>query len=416
MKKTVKKTNPSSQKSRATTSKKDYNKMALDAHKKFGGKLELKSKFVLKNRDDLSIAYTPGVAAVCMEIYHKNKEGKNLNEASLYTLKKNTIAVVSDGSAVLGLGNIGASASIPVMEGKAVLMKHFAGVDAFPICLQTQDTEEIINIVKNLEPVFGGINLEDITAPKCFEIEERLRNEMNIPVMHDDQWGAAVVTLAGLINAMKVVKKKFENIKIVVSGVGAAGIATIKIIKSYDPDVKIYALDSKGLISFTRYRLNDLNSEKSKLLSEKILEGDMDGDLATALKESDVFIGLSKPNILTIDMVNSMNNLAVIFALANPTPEISFEDAKKSRLAIFGTGRSDYPNQINNSLFFPGFWNGMLARQAKGKGKDYDFKMLHAGAETIAKMVKPKATEILPSTLDKKVHANVAKVIENFKQ
>jgi malate dehydrogenase (oxaloacetate-decarboxylating) len=400
--------------------KKDYNKMSLVAHKKFGGKLQIASKFKLKNRDDLSIAYTPGVAAVCMEIFNKNNDVKNkLNEASIYTLKKNMIAVISDGSAVLGLGNIGASAAIPVMEGKSVLMKHFADVDAFPICLQTQDVEEIINIVKNLEPVFGGINLEDIAAPKCFEIEERLKKEMNIPVMHDDQWGAAVVTLSGLINSLKVVKKSFVNLKIVVSGVGAAGLASIRLIKSYNPDVKIYALDSKGVISLSRYdtpvEAEKLNADKKKLIDEKIIETDFDGDLAFVIQNTDVFIGLSKPNVLTIDMVNSMNHDPIIFGLANPTPEISFVDAAKSKVAVFATGRSDYPNQINNSLFFPGFWKGILARQAKGKGKDYDFKMLHAGAEAIAKMVKPKAKEILPSTLDMKVHKVVAKVIENFK-
>lgn len=396
---------------------KDYNKMSLAAHKKFGGKLQIASKFKLKNRSDLSIAYTPGVAAVCMEIFNKNKNQKN-NEASFYTLKKNTIAVVTDGSAVLGLGNIGASASIPVMEGKAVLMKHFADVDAFPICLQTQDTEEIIKIVKNLEPVFGGINLEDIAAPKCFEIEERLKKEMNIPVMHDDQWGAAAVSLAGLINSLKVVKKSFNNLRIVVSGVGAAGLATIRLIKSYNHNVKIYALDSKGIISMERYNSNKeedkLNKDKKKLIDEKIIENDLNGDLATALRNADVFIGLSKPNILNINMINSMNNEPIVFALANPTPEISFDDANKSRVAVFATGRSDYPNQINNSVFFPGFWKGMLLRQAKGKGKDYDFKMLHAGAEAIAKMVKPKKLEILPSTLNTKVHKIVAKVIENF--
>lgn len=393
--------------------------MSLSAHKKNGGKLEIASKFKLKNKDDLSIAYTPGVAAVCMEIYNKNLTGKKLNEASLYSLKKNTIAVVSDGSAVLGLGNIGASASIPVMEGKSVLMKHFANIDAFPICIQTQDTEEIINIVKNLEPVFGGINLEDIAAPKCFEIEERLKREMNIPVMHDDQWGAAVVSLAGLINSVKLVKKSFVNLKIIVSGVGAAGLATIRLIKSYSPEVKIYALDSRGIISLSRYdspvKEDVLNNDKRKLIDEKIIETDFDGDLVFALENTDVFIGLSKPNILSISMINSMNNNPIIFALANPTPEISFIDAGKSKAAVFATGRSDYPNQINNSLFFPGFWKGMLTRQANGKGKDYDLKMLHSAAEAIAKMVKPTQKEILPNTLDMKVHKVVAKVIENFK-
>lgn len=387
--------------------KKDYSKLSVAAHLKYGGKLTVASKFKLKDKDDLSIAYTPGVAAVCMEINHDVELARKLS------LKKNTIAVVSDGSAVLGLGNIGGHGAIPVMEGKSVLMKHFADVDAFPICLNTQDTEEIIKIVKNIEPVFGGINLEDIAAPKCFEIEERLRTELNIPVMHDDQWGAAVVTLSGLINSLKVVKKKADDIKVVVSGVGAAGIASIKLIKSYAPECKIYALDSKGLISFTRDRLNDLNSDKKKLLAEKILEGDVDGDLSVALQDADVFVGLSKPNILTVEMVGNMNKNPIVFALANPTPEISYEDSKKANIAVFATGRSDYPNQINNSLFFPGFWRGMLNKQNKGKGKDYTVKTLHKAAEAIAKMVKPTKDKILPSTLDKKVHLAVAKIVES---
>jgi malate dehydrogenase (oxaloacetate-decarboxylating) len=387
--------------------KKDYSKLSVAAHLKYGGKLTVASKFTLQNKDDLSIAYTPGVAAVCIEI------NRDVELARKLSLKKNTIAVVSDGSAVLGLGNIGAYGAIPVMEGKSVLMKHFAGVDAFPVCLNTQDTEEIIKIIKNIEPVFGGVNLEDIAAPKCFEIEERLKEELSIPVMHDDQWGAAVVTLSGLINSLKVVKKKMNEIKIVVSGVGAAGLASIKLIKAYAPECKIYALDSKGLISFTRDRLNDLNSDKKKLLAEKILEGDADGDLTLALQNADVFVGLSKPNILTVDMVGQMNNNPIVFALANPTPEISFEDSKKAGIAVFATGRSDYPNQINNSLFFPGFWRGMLNKQNKGKGKNYDIKILHKGAEAIAKMVRPTKEKILPSTLDKKVHEAVAKVIEN---
>jgi malate dehydrogenase (oxaloacetate-decarboxylating) len=389
------------------TTKKDYNKLSINAHRKFGGKLSLESKFKLKNKDDLSIAYTPGVAAVCLEIAKSSQQAKSL------TLKKNTIAVVSDGSAVLGLGNIGGMAAIPVMEGKSVLMKHFAGVDAFPICLHTQDTEEIIKIVKNIEPVFGGINLEDIAAPKCFEIEERLKQELKIPVMHDDQWGAATVTLSGLINSLKVTKKQPDNLKIVVSGVGAAGLATIKLLKKFNPDFKIYGLDSKGLISFTRSRLNDLNTDKKKLLDERIVEGDIDGDLATSLQDTDVFIGLSKPDILTIEMVEKMNEKPIVFALANPTPEISYIEAKKSKIAVFATGRSDYPNQINNSLFFPGFWKGMLLRQEKGKGGDYDMKILVQSAQAIAKMVKPTNEKILPSTLDKKVHANVAKIISN---
>jgi malate dehydrogenase (oxaloacetate-decarboxylating) len=385
----------------------DIYEKSLELHKTLGGKLETKSKVILDSKEVLSLAYSPGVARVSQVI------GENKNDARVYTLKKNTIAIVSDGSAILGLGNLGPHAAIPVMEGKSVLMKHFAGVDAFPICLHTQDTEEIIKIVKNIEPVFGGINLEDIAAPKCFEIEERLKQELKIPVMHDDQWGAATVTLSGLINSLKVTKKQPDNLKIVVSGVGAAGLATIKLLKKFNPDFKIYGLDSKGLISFTRSRLNDLNTDKKKLLDERIVEGDIDGDLATSLQDTDVFIGLSKPDILTIEMVEKMNEKPIVFALANPTPEISYIEAKKSKIAVFATGRSDYPNQINNSLFFPGFWKGMLLRQEKGKGGDYDMKILVQSAQAIAKMVKPTNEKILPSTLDKKVHANVAKIISN---
>jgi malate dehydrogenase (oxaloacetate-decarboxylating) len=232
-------------------------------------------------------------------------------------------------------------------------------------------------------------------------------------VVGDDQWGAATVTLSGLINSLKVTKKQPDNLKIVVSGVGAAGLATIKLLKKFNPDFKIYGLDSKGLISFTRSRLNDLNTDKKKLLDERIVEGDIDGDLATSLQDTDVFIGLSKPDILTIEMVEKMNEKPIVFALANPTPEISYIEAKKSKIAVFATGRSDYPNQINNSLFFPGFWKGMLLRQEKGKGGDYDMKILVQSAQAIAKMVKPTNEKILPSTLDKKVHANVAKIISN---
>ncbi len=382
------------------TKKEDFGKLSIFEHKKFGGKLELTTKFKLKDKRDLSIAYTPGVAAVCLEIDKDTKKAKSL------TLKKNTIAVVSDGSAVLGLGNIGASAAIPVMEGKSILMKHFAGVDAFPICIQSQDPEEIINFVKNLEPVFGGINLEDIAAPKCFEIEERLRRELNIPVMHDDQWGAAVVSLSGFINALKVVKKKKENVCVAVVGAGAAGVATIRLLKAYG--VKdIVAFDTKGAINIGR---TDLSKEKFEVSKYNLKN--LEGELKTLMPNFDVFIGLSKPNVLNLEDVRNMKSDPIVFALANPTPEIMPELAKKGGAKVVATGRSDFPNQINNSLFFPGFWRGMLDRQ----NKNYDTKLLIKVAEVIANLVKkPSSENILPSTLDKNVHISVAKVIRNNK-
>jgi malate dehydrogenase (oxaloacetate-decarboxylating) len=390
-----------------SNSKKDFGKLSIAAHAKTGGKLELTSKFKLKNKDDLSIAYTPGVASVCMQIFNDKNTSTNK-----YTLKKNTIAVVSDGSAVLGLGNIGASASIPVMEGKSVLMKHFAGVDAFPICLDTQDTEEIIKTVKLLQPVFGGINLEDISAPRCFEIEERLRKELNIPVMHDDQWGAATVTVAALINALKVVRKNAKDISIALIGAGAAGIATARLIETMGVK-NLTVFDTKGAINSTR---SDLNHQKKYLIHLNKL--DLSGELRDNMQNFDVFIGLSKPNLLTVEDVTKMKKDPIIFALANPSPEILPVDAYRGGAKVVGTGRSDFPNQINNSVFFPGFWRGMLDRQNKGivDAKEYDTKMLIKCAEAIAKMIKPTAQNILPNTLDKKVHTLVAKTVLNYKK
>lgn len=379
--------------------KKDYNKLSIQAHLKFGGKLELNSKFKLKDKDDLSIAYTPGVAAVCMEI------NKNPELAKKMTLKKNTIAVISDGSAVLGLGNIGGIAATPVMEGKSVLMKHFAGVDAFPICLDTQDTEEIIKTIKNIAPVFGGINLEDIAAPRCFEIEERLKKELDIPVMHDDQWGAATVTIAALINALKVVKKKNADVSIALLGAGAAGIATAKLLESFGVK-NLTIFDTKGAINKER---SDLNHQKKSLIHMNTLK--LSGSVQENMQHFDCIIGLSKPNQFNAEDVRKMKKDPIIFALANPNPEIMPDEAKKGGVKVMGTGRSDFPNQINNSVFFPGFWKGMLAR----KNKDYDTKMLLKCAEMIAKMVKPTSEKILPSTLDKKVHTVVAKTIINYK-
>ncbi len=385
---------------------KNYSLLSLKEHAKYGGKIELKSKFKLKNKDDLSIAYTPGVAAVCSDI------AKNKDFAKKYTLKKNTIAVVTNGSAVLGLGNIGALAATPVMEGKSVLMKHFANVDAFPICINSEDTEEIIKTVKNIEPVFGGINLEDISAPKCFEIEERLKKELSIPVMHDDQWGAATVTVSGLINSLKVVKKKNKDISVALVGAGAAGIATAKLLEIYEVK-NVTTFDTKGAIHKDR---TDLNKQKQEIVKLNTLN--LKGDLKENLEHFDVFIGLSKPNLLTSEDVKKMKKNPMIFALANPTPEIMPDEAKKGGAKIIGTGRSDFPNQINNSLFFPGFWRGMLNRQNTNKKIltfEEEKKLYIKCAEEIAKLVKPTSEKILPNTLDKKVHEIVAKTVLNYK-
>jgi len=384
----------------------DYDKLSVKEHLRHGGKIFLGSKFKLVDKKDLSVAYTPGVAAVCMEI------AKDKSQAKRMTLKKNTVAILSNGTAVLGLGNIGAEAAIPVMEGKALLLKHFAGVDAFPICLSTDDVEEVVKTVKNIQSVFGGINLEDFSAPRCFEIEERLKKELDIPVMHDDQWGAATVIIAGLINALKVVKKKSSSVSIALVGAGAAGIATAKLIEVLG--VKNLTLfDTKGAIHVGR---SDLNKQKQEIVDLNSLG--ISGELKENTQHFDIFIGLSKPNLINSLDVSKMKKDPIIFALSNPSPEIMPDDAKKGGAKVVGTGRSDFPNQINNSLFFPGYWKGMLDRSNKNKAK-LDFvtekKMYIKCAETIAKMVKPGADKILPSTLDKKVHLAVAKIVANYK-
>lgn len=395
--------------------KHDYYKEALELHKNFGGKLDIISKVDLKNRDDLSRAYSPGVGEVCREI------ARDEDLAKVYTLKKNTIAIVSDGSAILGLGNLGAKAAIPVMEGKAAILKTFAGVDAFPICIDSQDAEEIIKTVKNIAPVFGGVNLEDISGPKCFEIEERLRKELSIPVMHDDQWGAATVALAGLINSLKFAGKNKQDVKVVISGVGAAGVATARLLIEWGVK-NILFIDSKGLVHKNR---TDLTKEKIELLN---VTNDIDIDnfnavlanislnlkekygkefsldLASALCGADVFIGLSKPNTVVPEMIKGMNEKPIIFALANPTPEIMPELAKEAGAFIVATGRSDYPNQLNNSLVFPGFWRGVLDAQFKNTYKGIDNHIFVKIAENLANHAKNMSTEnILPDMFDKEV-------------
>lgn len=378
----------------------DYKKLSLQKHLKNQGKIEIKSKFgKIKSKNDLSIAYTPGVAAVSSFLAEHPEEAKR------YSIKGNTIAVVSDGSAVLGLGNIGPLGALPVMEGKALLFKEFGGVDAYPIVLATQDTEEIIKIVKAISPTFGGINLEDISAPRCFEIEERLKRELDIPVMHDDQHGTAIVVLAALINSLKLVKKNKKNIKVVISGAGAAGTATAKLLHLYGI-VKIIMTDSKGIISKGR---DDLNAEKMELLKLTNKEN-LSGSLTDAMRNADVFIGVSAPGIVTNEMVKSMNKKAIVFAMANPIPEIMPEQAKKAGAFIVGTGRSDYPNQINNVLAFPGIFRGALDHNVRKITDNMKIK----AAKAIADFIRGKdlsRENIMPSTLDRKVAKAVAEVI-----
>ncbi|MFA7685979.1 MAG: malic enzyme-like NAD(P)-binding protein, partial [Candidatus Gracilibacteria bacterium] len=352
---------------------KDLRTASLSVHKKFRGKLEIVSKVPLSTKRDLSLYYTPGVAEPCKDIY---KDPKKVYD---YTWKGNTIAVVTDGSAVLGLGNIGPEAALPVMEGKCVLFKKFGGINAIPICLGTQNTDEIVNIVKNIAPGLGGINLEDISAPRCFEIEERLKKELDIPVFHDDQHGTAIVCLAGLINALKVTKKDISKVKIVVSGAGAAGMAITKLLLKYG--FKNFILqDSKGIIYKGREGLDD----SKKAIAEVTNKGKRKGGLTEALVGADVFIGVSKPNLATAKMVKTMAKDPIIFAMSNPDPEITPTEAKKGGARVIATGRSDYPNQINNVLVFPGIFKGALeARSSK-----ISDEMKIAAAISIAKLVK----------------------------
>ncbi len=376
----------------------DYNKEALELHKKFHGKIGLQTKVPMENRDDLSRAYTPGVAEVCKEIA---KDPANARE---YTLKRNTVAIISDGSAILGLGNLGALAAIPVMEGKAAILKSFANVDAFPICLDTQDTEEIIKAVKQIAPVFGAINLEDIAAPRCFEIEERLRKELSIPVMHDDQWGTATVVLGGIINALKVTgRSEGKDVKIVVNGVGSAGVAVSRLLLAYG-FTNILFCDSKGIIHDGR---SDLTKEKNELISKSTLKG-YEGSLSEAVEGSDVFIGVSKAGALTEVMAKSMNKDAIVFALANPIPEIMPDVATSAGVAVIATGRSDFPNQLNNSLIFPGLFKGMLENNIK----QFEIGMFTQAALALAGHVKNPTTEmILPTMFDKELVDVIAKSV-----
>ncbi|MFA6096625.1 MAG: NADP-dependent malic enzyme [Candidatus Paceibacterota bacterium] len=379
----------------------DYKK-SLALHKKHGGKLEIRSKFKLDNKDDLCLAYTPCVAEVSREI------AKNKELAKIYTLKKNTVAIVSDGSAVLGLGNIGPEAAIPVMEGKAVLIKKLAGIDGFPICLDTQDPEEIIKTVRMIAPVFGGINLEDISAPKCFYIESQLQ-DVGIPIFHDDQHGTSIVVTAALINSAKALKRKISDMKIVICGAGASGTAITKMIHATLQPKDIVVCDSQGIISRSR---SDLNPVKMKLL-EITNKQNISGSLQDALPDADVFIGVSVGGILKPEMITLMNADPIIFAMANPVPEIMPDLAIKAGASIVGTGRGDFPNQINNVLSYPGVFKGLLS---SGLTKLTDDIKLTA-AKAIADCVnKPNKNKILPSALDKRVPNEIAKSIYAYKK
>ncbi len=364
----------------------DVYKKSLELHRKYRGKIEVVSKVPLENKADLSLAYTPGVAEVSREI------GRDSELAYEYTLKCNTVAIVSDGSAILGLGNLGAHAAIPVMEGKAAIFKKFANVDAFPICVNTQDVEEIIALVKNIAPVFGGINLEDISAPRCFEIEDRLRAELPIPVMHDDQHGTAVVVLAGLINSLKLRGSNKDDVHIVLSGAGAAGTAITKLLLTYGFK-NFIVCDSQGAIYEGRAGMNDSKVALSKLTNR----GEKKGSLEHILHGADVFIGVSKPGVLNAEMVRGMADKPIIFALANPVPEILPDIAKEAGAFIVATGRSDFPNQINNSLAFPGIFRGALDNRIK----QFTEEMFVRAAIALADYVKnPTPDQVLPQPFD----------------
>lgn len=380
----------------------DNKECAILMHKKWNGKIETISKTPVKTREDLAIAYTPGVAEPCKLI------AKNPSNAYTYTIKANTVAVISDGSAVLGLGNIGPLAAMPVMEGKCVLFKEFGGINAFPICLDTQDTEEIIQTIKNIAPAFGGINLEDISAPRCFEIERRLKEELTIPVFHDDQHGTAIVVLAGIINALKVVKKEVSDCHIVINGPGSAGIAIAKLLLLYGFKHITFCCLSGILNENTP----DLNRMQKEMLAVTNLEK-KEGSLADALVGADIFIGVSAPNVVTKEMVASMNSDAIIFAMANPDPEILPTLAKEAGARIIGTGRSDFPNQINNVVAFPGIFKGALQSHATQITEE----MKLAAAKAIASLVSESELSddnIMPQPFDPRVSEIVSEAVKTY--
>ncbi|ERJ81298.1 putative NAD-dependent malic enzyme [Peptostreptococcaceae bacterium oral taxon 113 str. W5053] len=377
----------------------DYNQAALELHEKNRGKIRVVSQIEIRNKDDLATAYTPGVAEPCRKIHENSKE------VYRYTAKSHLIAVVTDGSAVLGLGNIGPMAAMPVMEGKAILFKEYGDVDAVPICLDTNDTEEIIRTVKTIAPGFGGINLEDISAPRCFEIEKRLKEELDIPVFHDDQHGTAVITVAAIMNALKLVDKREEEVKAVISGAGAAGIAIAKML--LDMGVKrLYICDSQGAV----WRGNPKNNVYKEEIAQRTNPENIQGSLSDMMSGADIFIGVSGPGIVTKEMVHTMNKDAIILAMANPVPEIYPEEAKAAGAKIVGTGRSDFSNQINNVLAFPGIFRGALEARAT----EINQEMNLAAAKAIADMVGDKLSEdyIVPDALDKSSAEAVSQAVK----
>ena len=368
----------------------DYGEESLKIHERYRGKLAVKSRVSIQDKDDLSVAYTPGVAEPCKKIFD------NPPLAYKYTIKGHTVAVVTDGTAVLGLGDIGPEAALPVMEGKSILFKEFGGVDAFPICLDTKDPKEIIKTVKYISPTFGGINLEDISSPRCFEIEETLKNELNIPVFHDDQHGTAIVVTAGIINSLKIVKKEWNDLKIVVAGAGAAGLSICRLLMNFEP-ADIILTNRKGIVYDGRPDLNPVVAKMAKITNKNKQEG----TLADALVGADIFIGVSGPNLVTSEMIKTMNRDPVVFALANPIPEIMPEDAIEGGARIVATGRSDFPNQINNVLVFPGLFRGALMVRSTKIVED----MKVAAARALASLVHHRELNekfIIPDVFDKR--------------
>jgi malate dehydrogenase (oxaloacetate-decarboxylating) len=379
----------------------DYQAESLKIHLRHKGKIEVISKVKIEDKDDLSIAYTPGVAEPCQKI------AKDKNKAFRYTIKGHTVAVVSDGSSVLGLGDIGPEAAMPVMEGKAILFKEFGGVDAFPICLDTKDPEEIVKTVKYIAPTFGGINLEDISSPRCFEIEEKLIEELNIPVFHDDQHGTAIVVTAGIINALKIVKKEWKDLKIVVAGAGAAGLSVVRLLLNFEP-YDIILTNRKGAVYEGRPDLNPIVAKMAKITNKEKKEG----SLADVLVGADIFIGVSGANLVTSKMIATMNEDPIVFALANPIPEIMPEEAFKGGARIVATGRSDFPNQINNLLAFPGIFRGALMVRSKKIVDD----MKVAAAKALASLVSDRELNeklIIPNVFDKRCAKVIAEEVSN---
>ena len=375
----------------------DYSKKAIALHKKFRGKIEIKAKVKLKDKTDLSLAYTPGVAAVSSLIGRDKKMSWQL------TNRANQVAIVCDGTAVLGLGNLGPEAAMPVMEGKSAIFKEFAGVDAIPLCINTTDTEEIIKFCKQIEPSFGGINLEDVSAPRCFKILERLEQELEIPVFHDDQDGTAIVVLAALINACKVTGKIMKDLKVVINGAGAAGIAITRLLMAIGVD-DLILLDSHGIICVDRESLNPVKCDISLITNKERLKG----GLPEAMNGADVFIGVSRGGLVTAEMIKNMAKEPIVFAMANPTPEIMPDIALKAGALIVGTGRSDFPNQINNALVFPGIFRGLLDNKVKGVSTKIKIKV----AIALAGVIKPSRNKILPLVTDKKAVKAIAKAVK----